>query len=491
MSEKRLTVTGIIKEHAENIPDKIAIILDDNSLSFGELYQRINSVTSFLLQKGVKRGSHVLSMARPDMEFVIFMYAVLGIGAVHIPAENRIPPERLKEIAIAVDADVILSTEKPECDCFWVNPLEVNLEQEYFEWDPVGVSDDCCEIIFTTGTTGKSKGVMLSSRGLETYLHVMNLSFQLDEESVFLLTTPLNHVGGLHRIHQCMAAGSTLILMEGIRNLRAIFSVINTHGVTHTYLPPASVKFLITLAKNDLAKLDGKLKFIYTASAPFPVADIETLIDILPNTRLYQGYGSSETGSISYCCYNASGESVDCLGEPHSCVEVKLLDADEYVIDEAYKVGFICSKSEMNMLGYYKEPELTACVLKDEFIHSNDLMFFDEHGRLYFAGRGGDVINVKGFKVSPIEVENCAMDHPAIDECICIPYDDHLQGTVVKMLVRLNEGYTLDTEELISYFSNKLEIYKVPKYIEQIDQIKRTPNGKIDRVQMIEQYSNL
>ena len=143
------------------------------------------------------------------------------------------------------------------------------------------------------------------------------------------------------------------------------------------------------------------------------------------------------------------------------------------------------------MLGYYNEPELTASVLKEGYVYSNDLMYFDERGRLYFAGRGDDVINVKGYKVDPVEVENCAMKHPAINECICIPYEDPLQGQVVKMLVCLNNGYTLDTKELVSYLSKKLEAYKVPKYIEEIDKILRTANGKIDRKQMIIKYSNI
>ena len=323
MNEKRLTVTGMIKQHAKHKPDKTAIIAGDKCISYSELYRRIFSAASFLVRMGVKRGNHVLSVARPDLGFVTCMYAVLGIGAVHIPAENRVPPERLKEIANEVDANIVISTEKPDFDCLWVNPLDINIEQEASSWEPVEVSNDCSEIIFTTGTTGKSKGVMLSSHCLDTYLKVMNPIFQLDEESIFLLTTPLNHVGGLHRLHQCMAAGSTLILMDGIRDLKAFFSAINTYGVTHTYLPPASVKLLITLAKKELAKLDGKLKFIYTASAPFPIADMETLIKLLPNTRLYQGYGSSETGSISNCWYNAPGESINCLGKPYPCVEVK------------------------------------------------------------------------------------------------------------------------------------------------------------------------
>ncbi len=491
MNEKRLAVAGIIKKYAMEDPNKSAIIIGDQITSYGELFEKISSAAHFLMEKGIKAGSHVVSVARPDLEYIVCMYALLGIGAVHIPAENKVPPARLAEIAQAVDAELVIGLEQPESDVAWLHPEAIEMDRKGLDWEPVFVSDECSEIIFTTGTTGKSKGVMLSSHCLETYLEAMAPAFRLNKESVFLVTTPLNHVGGLHRIHQCMAANSTVIVMDGIRDLRAFFGAIHTHGVTHTYLPPASVKLLITLAKKKLAELDGKLQFVFTASAPFPVADIEVLISLLPHTHLYQAYGSSECGSVCSCCYNAPGETMNSLGKPYPCVEVKLLDEEGNEVHGANKEGFICVRSEMNMLGYYNEPELTASVLKDGFIYTKDLLFFDEKGSLHFAGRGDDVINVKGFKVAPTEVENCAMRHPSINECICIPYEDRIQGRVVKMLVCLNKGFSLDADALVEFLSKELEAYKVPKYIEQIDAIEKTPNGKINRKQMISIYSNV
>ena len=485
----RSTVTGIIKQRAEKTPEKLAIIEGNRSITYKELYERINSVAFYFYDKGIRKGSHVVSVARPDLEYIICLYAVLGIGAVQIPVENHVPVERLAEIAAAVDAEYIISEERPDFDCTWISPDEIEYDRKTNSWNPVGISEECSEIVFTTGTTGKSKGVMLTSHCLEVYLETMNPSFRLDENSVFLLTTPLNHVGGMHRVHQCMAAGSSLILMDGVRNLKAFFGAINQYGVTHTYLPPASVKLIITLAKKELAKLDGKLKFIYTASAPFPVKDIETLMELLPNTHLHQGYGSSETGSICNCCYNAPGESPDCLGKPYPCVEVILSDEDGNIITEPNKEGFIRSRSGMNMIGYYKEPELTNKVLRDGFIYSSDLMYFDEKGNLYFAGRGDDVINVRGFKISPVEVESLALKHPSIADCVCIPYEDQKQGCVIKLLVTLNSGCKLNVENISEFLSAGLEPYKVPTFIEQIDAVVRTTNGKLDRKIMISKYS--
>ncbi len=486
MSGKRASVTGLIQEHAKRQPEKIALVVGECRLSYGEMYRRICSAARFFTEHGIGKGNHVLSVASPSIDYVICEYALLGLGVVHIPAENRAPAERLAEIAHSVDADLVIAPIRPACELPWLRAEDVDMDCETdMNWEPVPVSDDCSEIIFTTGTTGKSKGVMLSSHCLEVYLNAINPSFGLTSESVMLVTTPLNHVGGLHRIHQCMAVGCTAILLDGIQNLRAFFGTIYTYGVTHTYLPPASVRMLLTLAKKELAALNGKLEFIYTASAPFPMADIETLIQLLPNTRLHQGYGSSETGSICNCQYNAPGETINCLGKPYPCVEVILHDENGNEITEPYKEGYIRSRSGMNMLGYYKEPKLTEAVLKDGFIFSKDLMYFDAEGGLHFAGRGDDVINIRGFKVAPTEIEDVALRYPMVAECACVPYEDKLLGSSLKMFLAVKKGEAFDVNDFTDYLGSKLEAYKVPRFIELLSEIPKTFNGKVDRKKLV------
>lgn len=484
--KERMAITGVLKTFAKKQPSKIALVIDDKCISYLELYRQVSSVASFLKGKGVKRGTHVVTVASPNLNYIASEYAILGIGAVNIPTENRIPADRLGEIAKSVDAEYVLSSIEPDCNVIWIDYSEIDYSQEAdFGWKPVGISDECSEIIFTTGTTGKSKGVMLTSHCLETYLSAINPTFGLENDSVFLVTTPLNHVGGLHRIHQCFSIGCTAVLLDGIRNLKAFFNSIEIYGVTHTYLPPASVKMLLTLAKKNLAQLDGVLQFIYTASAPFPMKDIETLMEILPHTRLVQGYGSSETGSICNCCYNAPGGTINSLGKPYDCVEVFLEDENGNLINVPNKEGFIRSRSNMNMLGYYNEPDLTAEVLKNGFIYSHDLMFFDEKGELHFAGRGDDVINIRGFKVTPTEVEDVALHHPSIVDCACVPYEDKVLGRIMKMYVVMENNAAFDIESITSYLSTKLEAYKIPTYIECLNEIPKTYNGKIDRKKLI------
>lgn len=482
----KAAITGVIKEYAKNQPDKTALIFGERCVSYKELYEKISGAAAFLSKRGVGKGTHVVTVASPELNYIVCEYAILGLGAVHIPAENRVPAQRLGEIAAEVDAQLVISPEQPTGDIPWICLSGVEMDGAADSpWEPVPMSDECSEIIFTTGTTGKSKGVMLSSHCLDVYLAAINPTFGLKDTSVFLVTTPLNHVGGLHRIHQCMSVGCTAIVMDGIKNLKGFFRAIHERGVTHTYLPPASVKMLLTLAKGELAKLNGKLEFIYTASAPFPMADIEKLMELLPDTHLHQGYGSSETGSICNCRYNAPGKTVNSLGKPYPGVEVVLHDAQGNPVTGANQEGYIRSRSAMNMLGYYKEPELTSEVLKDGFVYSKDLMFFDEEGELHFAGRGDDVINVRGFKVAPMEVEDAALRFEKIVDCACVPYEDKLFGVNLKLYVVPRDGAAFDTQELIAHLEKKLEPYKIPKYVSVIEEIPKTYNGKTDRKKLL------
>nr|AHF24546.1 AMP-dependent synthetase and ligase [uncultured bacterium Contig248] len=255
MEKKRTAITGIIKQNAISNPEKTALIIHDVPVSYGELYEKICSAAAFLQAAGVHKGSHVVTVACPELVYIVCEYAILGLGAVNIPTENRIPADRLGEIAVSVDAEFVLSSEKPSCSAKWIAYDEVDTNSPSdLSWEPAPITDDCAEIIFTTGTTGKSKGVMLSMHCLEVYLAAINPSFGIDENSVFLVTTPLNHVGGLHRVHQCMSVGCTAVLLDGIRNLKEFFRSIDEYGVTHTYLPPASVKMLITLDKKGTGK---------------------------------------------------------------------------------------------------------------------------------------------------------------------------------------------------------------------------------------------
>ena len=468
-----------ILEHALRTPDKSAVVADNGRFTYDQLARKMYSVCTALRQRGIGAGSKVISVASHSIEYVAVCYGIHLAGAVHVPVENRIPANRLVEIAGTVGAELIIAPDDPQCGIDYAAAADL-LGCCPEEFSAAAPADTCAEILYTTGTTGKSKGVMISSSSLAHYVATANPSFGMNEDTVFLICTPLNHAGGLRRLHMSMAAGGTAVLLDGVYNLKKFFAVIDAHGVNATYLPPASIRLLLSLAAAEFKKLDGRLDFIYTASAPFPSADMETVAAMMTKTRLFQGYGSSETGCVSNFHYNAPGADLTCLGRPHRGVQVRLVAEDGTEVTEANTNGYVCVKSPMNMLGYHDEPELTASILHDGWIRSNDLGYFDDQGRLFFAGRGDDVINVGGFKVAPTEVESAALRCPGVKDCICIGFQARM-GTALKLLVVMDEDHPFNPKEIAATMRPHLEPYKVPSVIEQIHEVPRTYNGKINR----------
>ena len=342
------------------------------------------------------------------------------------------------------------------------------------------------EILFTTGTTGKSKGVMITHYAQMNMCESQNSVLNYSKDNVWLIPTPMNHAAGLRKTHMSMVRGSTVLLMNGFRNLKLFFENMRKYRVTSLYLPPSAVHYILLLAGKELAKFDGQLDFLYSSSSALPSGDKEKLIALLPHVRKFDAYGGSEVGAVVYIDYNTGKKPGNCVGKPNPGVDVFTVN-EEYLPVRATKEnpGIIAIKSNTVTAGYWNEPELTAKTIRDGIIFMSDLGYFDDDGYLYLAGRRDDVINFGGFKVAPTEVEDVALRFPKIAECVCVPYESKLYGLCIRMFVVMKEGCPLDATEISEYLKTKLEAYKIPKFIEPIDAIPKTFNGKINRKALV------
>ena len=227
---------------------------------------------------------------------------------------------------------------------------------------------------------------------------------------------------------------------------------------------------LIEFSAERLAALAAKMDFIETGAAAISHADMQTLCRLLPNTRLYNTYASTETGIICTYNFNDGRCMAGCLGRPMRHSQVTITPE-----------GLIACSGATLMSGYIGDPERTASVLHDDMVFTSDIGRLDDEGMLHLSGREGDVINVGGFKVAPTEVEDVAMAFPGVRECICISVEHKITGRALKLLVAMTEGQTLNRRELALFLKSKLEAYKVPMLYEQVEAVARTYNGKINR----------
>ena len=265
--------------------------------------------------------------------------------------------------------------------------------------------------------------------------------------------------------------GATLYTLDGTRALSAFFRALDYPSPQiATFFVPATIRMLLQFGAERLATYADKIDFIESGAAPLAHADMLRLCELLPHTRLYNTYASTETGIIATYNFNDGRCLQGCLGRPmpHS----RIVITDE---------GLIACQGDTLMTGYVNDPELTATILRDDTIYTSDIGHIDDEGMLRLEGRQGDVINVGGYKVAPTEVEDAALSLPEVKDCICISVAHPVMGQALKLLVVLADGHSLNKRQIALALKDRLETYKVPQLYEQVETIQRTYNGKLNR----------
>jgi len=328
----------------------------------------------------------------------------------------------------------------------------------------------------------QSKGVMESHRAVVAVTENVQYGAAIPEDNVYLVPAPINHASAIRKLYVSMLTGTTVVLLDGFTNVKKLYSYIAQYGVTSILMPPAAVRMLLLLSAKELAKYSGQLHHIHTGSAAFPEADKERLCSLLPNTRLYFAYGSSEAGCVSMFDYSKHRGLISCVGKPNRNANIFIVDDDHKPIQSSKEhQGLIAISGPVVMQGYFNEPELTAGVLQDGVIYTNDMGYIDEEGFVYMLGRRGDVISIGGLKIAPTEVEDVVLRFPGIAECACFAVEDRMGGAVPKLNIVPEKGAEIDVKALREYMSKHLEAFKIPKLIATVDEIPKTANGKINR----------
>lgn len=486
-SEIYKSIVQRIFEHALKKPDDPALIVEDKTTTYSEFIDIIYSIYMWLKSKGVKKGDHVVVQASHEVTCPACWYAVHLAGGVMVPVEKSAPESRILEIANATQASFIIALKPNKSSSIpWASFEDVYaIEHEYkctadtdIEFPDVNMPS---EIIFTTGTTGKSKGVVLTHHQKSCYVSAVAAGYGLRHGNRFLVTAPLNHVGGVRSTHFALGNGCCAVYMEGMSDLVKFFNIVEKHHITSMFLPPASIRILIYRTGDKFSKFKDQIDFVTTGSSPLFASDCEGIKKLLPNSRLYNTYQASEIPGGTAYNYNEVDFRPNCVGKPVRNLEIALLTEDGKLTKEAGVEGQICAKSDMTMKEYFNEPELTASVYHDGWFVSSDIGTFDKDGYLYYVGRKDDVINLGGYKIAPTDVENLALQSGLIQECICIEDKDEYDVAYIKLLVIVEDKEKFDPAQLNDYLSERLEKYKIPRTIEAVDELKKTFNGKIDR----------
>lgn len=433
-----MRIDEYLHQHATATPDRIAAEDVTRQLTYAQLEQAVEERALKIRESEGAGGQPILLHASQTVDYLVGYLAIHRSSNIAVPLSHN-----------ATDAEV--------------QAIRQQLEG-------CKLPSDAADILFTTGTTGRQKGVIVSHRAIIADAENLIAGQGFHQELAFVISGPLNHIGSLSKLWPMIIVGGKISITEGVKDMNAFFSAIEHQTLpVATFLVPASIRMLLQFGGRQIERMARKIEFVETGAAPIAEADMRRLHEALPQTRLYNTYASTETGIISTYDYARNPVKAGRLGRPmpHSSVTI---GAD----------GCLICGGDTLMSGYV-DAAMTPTVLHDGCVFTSDRATLDEEGCINLQGRSDDLINVGGYKVSPVEVEDVALAFPGVADCVCIAGDHPVIGTVTKLLYVAEEGREVSRRDLARFIASRLERYKVPQLYQVVDAVKRTYNGKIDR----------
>lgn len=495
-----------ICHYAAETPDKPAVIAGSTTITYSELWRLVRGFACYLKrQVGLCKGDIVLAKATQTADYAVLYYGVHLAGGIFAPVEGSSSGDGFEKIVEEFSPRLIVTNPKDienkgnEGKDRQISNLDIcsmaaayadAAEGESFTF-PDG--PDTAVIMFTTGTTGVSKGVVHTQRSILATVENMMYGTRLRTGTDILTPGPMNHSGPIRKMVMADVNGGAAILLNGMKNMKAFFQALEeAPAPVGCALVSSAISVLFTMTGDKLGDYADKIDFIISDGEPLLEVNRQHLRRLLPHNRLYCNYGSTEAGSVCMYDYNLLPGKKGCIGRPGPNSPMFTVDDDGVPFTATPdKPGRLACKGDLTMKGYWNAPELTAEVMRDGMVCTSDIGYIDGEGFVYIIGRQGDVINVGGLKVAPTEVEEFVLTYPGVADCICVPMDDAISGKAVKLCVVLKPDAVLDRRELRRCLQEHLENFKVPKRIVQIDAVPRTYNGKPDRKTAIVQFAEL
>lgn len=483
-------------------PDKKAVVFKGEYLTYRELCRRIASMAEQLAKEGVEQGDRVCFSAVSKPEMVAAYMAVQACGAVAVFLDKNGTPENMAAIYEEAGAKLLL-TDKPMKEyaekCRVLSLRE--LYRQRGEWQQDGGSDldaglqkkkispaeeDLAELLFTTGTTGKPKGVMLTYKAVYHILANTIEGIGIREDDILLLPLPLNHSFALRVLRAVLYRGATVVLQNGFTFAKEVENNVVNHGCNAMACVPASYEVMKSQMQDAFAGTLGGMRFIEFSAGSLSIQQRKEITALLPAVQIYNTWGSSESGGAIFCdvCEAVkSEERAGTLGKPLAGkVQIMITDSDgkEMESNESHP-GRMALRGDMQMAGYWNNEELTAQTLRDGWLLTGDMAYLDADGYVFMLGRADDIINVGGEKVSPLEVENIAGQCEGVRECASIGVEDPdgIYGQIPVLFVAADSRYS--EEELRKFIASRAERYKIPQRYVLVESIPRNRMQKVDR----------
>jgi long-chain acyl-CoA synthetase len=493
----------VLGAHALRHAGKPAMRCGSRSITYGELHASSQRLARGLARLGVRAGDRVMIYLPNGTEFVQAFYAALALGALVVPVNTRLAAKELDHLiedsrpAAFVFHDELRETVAaittlprgvtriavggaPRADAVsFEELLDARGEEALPELSADSVD---CMIAYTSGTTGRPKGAVITHANLLVAHGFLNaVDWGISGEDRYLVTTPLAHRTGLARLMNALCLGGTVIAMSKFEPA-AVLDVIEREQVTVAGMVPTVARMLLPHLRTGAGRCASLRRIVVTGEA-FPVGLKQEIISLLPHVRLCSFFAMTEVGSVTSLSHEEQFTHATSVGRVIPGVEVKLVDEGGRGVPVG-EVGELLVRSGepgrfVTMREYYGQPEATAATITDGWVRTGDLARFDADGYLYIVDRKKDMVLSGGFNIYTKEVERVLVDHPAVADAAVVGVPDPVFGEAVAACVELLPGARVTAQELIEHCRASIASYKKPKYVYFVDALPRNALGKV------------
>jgi long-chain acyl-CoA synthetase len=496
-AERPRSLYALLEQAVQRQPDGDALVCGEQRLTWRGLAQQCARLAGGLAARGVRHGDRVALLLGNRIEFVIALFAAARLGAISVPLSTREQTPGLAYMlshcaAVALLHEAQLAAVLPAASevpalrtrvvlggsCEGSEPFEALLCDGAAPDVAQVAEEETAAILYTSGTTGRPKGAMLTHLGIvHSSLH-FQLAMGLGPADCSVAAVPLSHVTGLVALITTMVASAgKLVLMPSFKAAEFL-PLASRERMTHALMVPAM--YNLCLLQPDFDRHDlTRWRIGAYGGAPMPLATITSLAEKLPALTLMNCYGATETTSpATLMPPGQTAAHLDTVGAPLACAEIRVMDDDGREVAPG-SIGEIWIKGPMVVRGYWENPQASADNFTGGFWHSGDIGSVDAQGYVRVVDRKKDMINRGGYKIYTIEVENALYAHPAVQECAVVGRPCPVLGERVHAFVALREA-GVTPEDLAAFLRPLLSDYKVPEgYTLSTTPLPRNSNGKL------------
>ena len=478
----------LLHEIIKNARDEdLALIDHERRVTYFEFKAAIKNCRDKMYELGIRRGDRVAIFSRNSIEFVYAYFAIASLGAINVPINFQLSNREIKyildnagiknmftyemrKIEGVIEYDIKIINEKSKVEA---PPLEEN-----FDWN------EPCVIIYTSGTTGNPKGAVLSHKNLIRNAEQM-INMCCESQHNVLCVLPMYHCfGWTCSVIYPLSKGATVVILDSFTPKETI-ETIRTEKVTDMYVVPSICSLLTKLAKPEDMKT---LRLVVSGGTTLPLQIANDFIEKF-HVEICEGYGLSETSPVVTMCPYGKAR-VGSAGPIIPDIEYRFVDSEGNDVKQGHE-GELIIKGDNVMLGYWNMPEATKDAIdKEGWFHTGDIAKIDSDGYVYIVNRLKELIISMGENIYPREVEEVIYQYPGIKDAAVVGVDDKLRGQAGACFYSVNEGETINIQDLKHFLQKNLALYKIPREFHQLKDLPRTSTGKIFKRKILEDFLN-